>query len=126
MYKHIKADLVFASVTGGTDINGCFALGCPIAPVYDEQLQCRGLGVAMSVWNDNGEEVVFPVSLSLPFYLLLPRSLSISLSPPSLFPLPSPPRYAGSPFALFSLARSPPSLDLSLLSFHQCTPPLHQ
>eukprot|EP00736_Rhodelphis_marinus_P001367 Rmarinus@m.22871 len=58
VYRDIKEDLLLASITGGTDINGCFALGCPIRPVYTGELQCRGLGVAMEVWNDDGEPVV--------------------------------------------------------------------
>lgn len=43
VYRDIKPDLLLASISGGTDIVSCFALGCPIRPVYRGQLQCRGL-----------------------------------------------------------------------------------
>ena len=58
VYGSIKADVQFASISGGTDINGCFCCGCPTLPVYDSELQCRPLGVATSVWDEDGKEVV--------------------------------------------------------------------
>ena len=58
VYGSIKDDVQFASISGGTDINGCFCCGCPVLPVYDSELQCRPLGVATSVWDDEGKEVV--------------------------------------------------------------------
>ncbi|MDR5865728.1 acetoacetate--CoA ligase [Halomonas koreensis] len=54
VYRDIKADLLLASISGGTDIVSCFALGCPIRPVYRGQLQCRGLGMAVEVFDDDG------------------------------------------------------------------------
>ncbi|MBB3140756.1 acetoacetate--CoA ligase [Halomonas organivorans] len=54
VYRDIKADLLLASISGGTDIVSCFALGCPIRPVYRGQLQCRGLGMAVDVFDDDG------------------------------------------------------------------------
>ncbi|GAA0617492.1 acetoacetate--CoA ligase [Halomonas beimenensis] len=54
VYRDIKADLLLASISGGTDIVACFALGCPIRPVYRGQLQCRGLGMAVDVFDDDG------------------------------------------------------------------------
>ncbi|WP_431023273.1 acetoacetate--CoA ligase [Halomonas sp. H5] len=57
VYREIKADLLLASISGGTDIVSCFALGCPIRPVYRGQLQCRGLGMAVAVYNDAGQPV---------------------------------------------------------------------
>ncbi|GED22426.1 acetoacetate--CoA ligase [Halomonas halmophila] len=54
VYRDIKQDLLLASISGGTDIVSCFALGCPIRPVYRGQLQCRGLGMAVDVFDDNG------------------------------------------------------------------------
>ncbi|RTR06261.1 acetoacetate--CoA ligase [Halomonas nitroreducens] len=54
VYRDIKADLLLASISGGTDIVSCFALGCPIRPVYRGQLQCRGLGMAVDVVDDDG------------------------------------------------------------------------
>ena len=58
VYRSIKTDLHLASISGGTDIMGCFALGNPIAPVWRGELQTRGLGMAVEVWNERGEAVV--------------------------------------------------------------------
>ncbi|WP_148254056.1 acetoacetate--CoA ligase [Aidingimonas lacisalsi] len=55
VYRDIKQDVLLASISGGTDIVSCFALGCPIRPVYRGQLQCRGLGMAVDVLDDNGQ-----------------------------------------------------------------------
>lgn len=57
VYRDIKADVCLSSISGGTDIVSCFALGNPILPVYRGQLQCRGLGLAVNVYNDTGEPV---------------------------------------------------------------------
>ena len=57
VYRDIKSDLLLASISGGTDIVSCFALGCPIRPVYRGQLQCRGLGMAVDVFDDDGRPV---------------------------------------------------------------------
>ncbi|WP_291995695.1 acetoacetate--CoA ligase [Candidatus Accumulibacter sp. ACC003] len=54
VYREIKADLQLASISGGTDILSCFALGSPILPVYRGELQCRGLGMAVDVYDDEG------------------------------------------------------------------------
>ncbi len=56
-YKSIKEDFQLASISGGTDINGCFALGNPTGPVYTGELQCRGLGMAVEAFNEDGEPV---------------------------------------------------------------------
>ena len=58
VYRSIKEDLHLASISGGTDIVSCFALGNPIAPVWRGELQTRGLGMAVEVWNEQGEPVV--------------------------------------------------------------------
>ncbi len=58
VYEQIKPDLQLASISGGTDILSCFALGCPILPVWRGELQCRGLGMAVDVYNDQGGPVV--------------------------------------------------------------------
>jgi len=55
VYREIKRDLLLASISGGTDILSCFALGNPLLPVYRGELQCRGLGMAVSVFNDDGQ-----------------------------------------------------------------------
>jgi len=57
VYAHIKQDLCLSSISGGTDILGCFALGNPWLPVYRGELQCRGLGMDVSVYDDNGRLV---------------------------------------------------------------------
>jgi acetoacetyl-CoA synthetase len=56
-YAHIKADLHLASISGGTDIISCFALGCPVRPVYRGQIQCRGLGMAVDVFDQRGHSL---------------------------------------------------------------------
>ncbi|WP_417438166.1 acetoacetate--CoA ligase [Idiomarina sp.] len=57
VYRDIKKDLCLSSISGGTDIVSCFALGCPILPVYRGELQCRGLGLAVNVYDENGKPV---------------------------------------------------------------------
>lgn len=57
VYRDIKADLQLSSISGGTDIISCFALGCPIRPVYAGELQCRGLAMAVEIFDDNGQPV---------------------------------------------------------------------
>ncbi len=56
-YAHIKADVHLASISGGTDIISCFALGCPVRPVYRGQIQCRGLGMAVDVFDEQGASI---------------------------------------------------------------------
>ena len=58
IYRHVKADIQLASISGGTDINGCFALGNPMAPVYAGELQCRGLGMKVKAFDEDGREVI--------------------------------------------------------------------
>ncbi|MDH5356053.1 MAG: acetoacetate--CoA ligase, partial [Gammaproteobacteria bacterium] len=57
VYDSIKPDLCLSSVSGGTDIVSCFALGCPILPVYRGEIQCRGLGMAVDVFDDEGQSL---------------------------------------------------------------------
>lgn len=54
VYEHIKEDVNLASISGGTDIVSCFALGNPITPVYEGELQTRGLGMAVEVFDEKG------------------------------------------------------------------------
>ncbi len=58
VYDKIKKDVQLASISGGTDIISCFVLGCPILPVYLGEIQCRGLGMAVEAWDDNGNPVI--------------------------------------------------------------------
>ncbi|MEO8102056.1 MAG: acetoacetate--CoA ligase [Betaproteobacteria bacterium] len=57
VYRDIKPDLCLASISGGTDILACFAGGCPIRPVWRGELQCRLLGMAVEVVDENGKPV---------------------------------------------------------------------
>jgi len=54
VYREITSDLHLASISGGTDIISCFALGNPIAPVWQGELQTRGLGMAVEVFDEAG------------------------------------------------------------------------
>ena len=58
VYSSIKKDICLASISGGTDIISCFALGCPIIPVYEGELQCRGLGMKIEAWDHEGKPVI--------------------------------------------------------------------
>lgn len=51
---HIKHDLQLSSISGGTDIVSCFALGNPISPVYQGELQCIGLGMRVQIFDEQG------------------------------------------------------------------------
>ncbi|MCC5873791.1 MAG: acetoacetate--CoA ligase, partial [Gammaproteobacteria bacterium] len=57
VYGHVKTDLQLASISGGTDIVSCFALGSPLLPVRRGELQCRGLGMAVDVFDEQGQPV---------------------------------------------------------------------
>ena len=58
VYEAIKKDLHFNSISGGTDINGCFAAGSPILPVYAGELQSRALGMKVKAYDEKGNPVV--------------------------------------------------------------------
>jgi len=58
VYNRVKPNLHLNSISGGTDINGCFAGGVPIQPVYAGELQAPGLGMKISVYDENGKQVV--------------------------------------------------------------------
>jgi acetoacetyl-CoA synthetase len=58
VYRNVKEDICLASIAGGTDIVSCFALGSPVLPVQRGQLQTRGLGMAVEVFNEQGESIV--------------------------------------------------------------------
>ncbi|KAI3007719.1 hypothetical protein CBS147346_3056 [Aspergillus niger] len=57
VYSSIKADLMLGSITGGTDILSLFCGSCPILPVYKGEIQCRCLGMAVSVYDYAGNDV---------------------------------------------------------------------
>ncbi len=58
VYEEIKQDVQLSSISGGTDLNGCFALGNPMLPVYTGELQSRGLAMKVEAFDDNGKPVV--------------------------------------------------------------------
>jgi acetoacetyl-CoA synthetase len=58
IYREVKADLQLASIAGGTDLNGCFALGNPMGPVWAGELQCRGLAMKVLAFDENGKSVI--------------------------------------------------------------------
>jgi acetoacetyl-CoA synthetase len=58
VYRDIKEELQLSSISGGSDINGCFALGNPMGPVYSGELQCRGLGMKVEAFDDDGNPVI--------------------------------------------------------------------
>jgi len=76
VYQEIKQDLHFNSISGGTDINGCFAIGSPIQPVYAGELQGPGLAMKIKaydefgkpVWDKQGELVCEAPAPSMPIY----------------------------------------------------------
>src|ERR1700749_2877690 len=58
VYTAVKPDVRLSSISGGTDIVSCFALGNPIGPVYRGEIQTRGLGMKVEVFDDAGTPVV--------------------------------------------------------------------
>jgi acetoacetyl-CoA synthetase len=57
VYCAIKSDVLLASISGGTDIVSCFALGCPTRPVHRGEIQCRGLGMRVEIFDDAGRSL---------------------------------------------------------------------
>jgi acetoacetyl-CoA synthetase len=57
VYKDLKEDVQLSSISGGTDILSCFVLGSPLLPVWPGEIPCRGLGMAVDVFDDEGNPV---------------------------------------------------------------------
>lgn len=57
VYEQVKEDVQLSSISGGTDIVSCFALGNPVMPVYRGELQCRGLGMSVRVFDEHANSV---------------------------------------------------------------------
>jgi acetoacetyl-CoA synthetase len=55
--EHISSSVQLASISGGTDIISCFALGNPISPIYRGEIQCLGLGMKVQVFDDEGQPI---------------------------------------------------------------------
>ena len=58
VYSNVKSDIQLSSISGGTDIIGCFLAGSPILPVFRGELQCPQLGMSVESWNDDGISVI--------------------------------------------------------------------
>jgi len=58
VYEHVKPDVRLSSISGGTDLISCFALGNPIAPVWRGEIQTRGLGMHVEIFDDDGNAIV--------------------------------------------------------------------
>jgi acetoacetyl-CoA synthetase len=58
VYDSIKSNVCLSSISGGTDIVSCFVLGNPIGPVWRGEIQARGLGLAVEVWDEAGNPVI--------------------------------------------------------------------
>lgn len=76
VYTKVKDDVLLSSISGGTDIISCFMLGTPLLPVYEGEIQCRGLGMAVEsfdaqgypVRHDRGELVCTKPAPSMPIF----------------------------------------------------------
>jgi acetoacetyl-CoA synthetase len=58
VYRAVKEDLLLSSISGGTDIVSCFVLGDPTLPVYRGEIQRRGFGMKVEVFDEAGKSVV--------------------------------------------------------------------
>lgn len=57
VYETIKEDVLLASISGGTEIIGCFVMGTPIHPVYRGEITCKALGMAVDIMNEEGKTI---------------------------------------------------------------------
>ncbi len=57
VYRAIKEDVQLSSISGGTDIVSCFVLGNPVLPVWKGEIQSKGLGMAVEIWNEEGDQI---------------------------------------------------------------------
>ena len=58
VYQNVKPDVCLSSISGGTDIMGAFVDASPVLPVYRGELQCRSLGMAVDVFDEQGNSIV--------------------------------------------------------------------
>ncbi|WP_020408178.1 acetoacetate--CoA ligase [Hahella ganghwensis] len=58
LYREVKSDICLSSISGGTDIISCFALGNPVLPVYRGELQCLGLGMDVAFADEKGSPLI--------------------------------------------------------------------
>ena len=57
VYEKVKPDVRLSSISGGTDIISCFALGNPIGPVWRGEIQARGLGMSVEIFDEDGQPI---------------------------------------------------------------------
>jgi acetoacetyl-CoA synthetase len=57
VYQNLKSDVCLSSISGGTDIVSCFVLGNPVGPVWRGEIQAKGLGMAVEVFDETGKPV---------------------------------------------------------------------
>ena len=57
VYENVKSDVCLSSISGGTDIVSCFVLGNPMGPVWRGEIQAKGLGMAVEVFDETGKPV---------------------------------------------------------------------
>lgn len=58
VYSNVKKDICLSSISGGTDIVSCFMLGSPAAPVWRGEIQAAGLGMAVEIFDDDGNSLI--------------------------------------------------------------------
>lgn len=58
VYRDVKADVLLASISGGTDLMACLGAGCPILPVYEGEIQALSLGMKTQVYDDAGQPLI--------------------------------------------------------------------
>jgi acetoacetyl-CoA synthetase len=57
VYENVKQDVCLSSISGGTDIVSCFVLGNPVGPVWRGEIQAKGLGMAVEVFDESGKPI---------------------------------------------------------------------
>src|SRR5262249_9323681 len=57
IYEKVKSDVCLSSISGGTDIVSCFVLGNPVGPVWRGEIQAKGLGMAVEVFDESGKKI---------------------------------------------------------------------
>jgi len=58
VHEAVTSDARLSSISGGSDINGCFVAGNPMGPVYSGEIQCRALGMDVHAFSEEGRPVV--------------------------------------------------------------------
>jgi len=57
VYESVKTDVQLSSISGGTDLVGCFAAGNPMGPVWRGEIQCPALGMAVEIFDQHGRSL---------------------------------------------------------------------